>query len=282
MINLATFPNSMHAVVIAPQIDDRHIKNIYQAALSFNIFNFKTVQIIMPDIANVSGGRSIYDHNENKVSIAYSCNTGNVHDALTVVEQNSTQDDGLLIYVTGHGKITNIGTAYLEDGTAQQVNSGFVQMDDDPLVAHNLAAKVNTTFEKFSRFTFADLCYGFDFMKHFVVGKNTVGISASEEGSSSSSETFPHAFWPNLRSHGSIDSSFGYAFMLDNQRERIEQLPQLAKFDKNTLVVKPTELDGGHYWDPQLNGTSAMDGSYGFDNLSRFKQYKLIEEVLND
>lgn len=218
--DILRFRGRKHALIIAPEAEERHMKNIAKAATAFRLTRYASVHQFIPgtvDIAERFGGT--YRHHEparNTIAGIEECIRG-------IQQSYDPSADALTLYVTGHGGIRG--------------GYGALRFDDGVLEARKLAGLVKGTLNDPSLLIIADQCFGADFAEPFITAPHTIGVAASARGCPSYRESFPGAFFPILECQGQVRRSFHLACLEDWNAGL--QRPQYLAFAEGRLRMDP-------------------------------------------
>ena len=239
-----------HALILAPDIEARHLKNIYQGILTFLNLDYQDIHVVMKPLSPIAhlvpadGEKSIRINNQDV--IFYPNKVESITHAMDNLGQGLKQDDLLTIYTTGHG--TYIGPAY-----------SSLLFGNEKLNPFSMRRELQTHIKDRNSYIFiADQCLGFDFIWPMVKQSNGIGIAANKSGDVSYNENFPLAFFPSLRKTKSLKKAFDCAYVQNASKFSYlaRQEPQMIEVVDGKLRAYPD--------DSRTIGSTVAEGDNSF------------------
>tara|TARA_Y100000310_G_scaffold344551_1_gene457918 strand:- start:2053 stop:2886 length:834 start_codon:yes stop_codon:yes gene_type:complete len=150
--NIGDFPNRKHVIILAPNMEERHYKNVESALDYFATTGFVSINVIQNNYAPKPRELFYFGKNKNLRPIVYNgIKTEKFLLALSNTLEVIKHEDLFVLYVTGHGHSSqDVARLLMAEGTITGVS---------------IAEIVNQTAIHNPKFIFADQCFGFDFVK---------------------------------------------------------------------------------------------------------------------
>jgi len=214
---IACFPDRKYALILAPDMTQRHAGNIVRAANAFTALGYEPVEIIMPRGRDVMRASAQEERGYDREFPRSRTNSiWHVQELIEKIAETFVPErDAFTLYVTGHG------------GSFPRTNEAGISFPDGKLAASNLAAVVNETLASPSGLVVCDQCHGHRFAEPFLWHAGMTGVTASE--GDSWYESFPAMFWQFLVLDRSITKAFANAYKQDLSRIDGRQRPQLLR-----------------------------------------------------
>jgi hypothetical protein len=224
-----------HALILAPDIEARHIKNIYQGILTFLNLDYQDIHVVMKPLYSImhavpSSGEKAIMINDHKV-ILYPNKVESVTNAINNLSQEAKNEDIITVYSTGHG--TYIGPAY-----------SSLLFGNEKLNPFTMRRELQTHMkDNASHIFIADQCLGLDFIWPMVKQSNGIGIAANKSGKSSHEENFPLTFFPNLRKTKNLKKAFDCVYIQNTKKSSYlsRQEPQMIEVVDGKLRAYPDD-----------------------------------------
>jgi len=211
--DIAQFEGRKYALILAPELEDRHSHNITNAIETFSALGFEEIKVV----ASQHSGVRIDKMNNTKVTPSVETSLRHVDRALDSLAELIGPTDLFTLYVTGHGSLDN-----------SRNHKAYLQIGGQKLYAGDLADQVNELCPGHARLIISDQCYGADFMYEFTTAAPMVGIAASKTRDCSYSETFPDNFFPALKKTGNVTYAFAQAYLDKEMRHFNQQFPVIT------------------------------------------------------
>jgi hypothetical protein len=229
--DLRRYPGEKFALILAPVMENDHLRNICHAANAFLKLDYRHIGFVTTEThAFHSEGMRTTD---GKTSLTpHSSTLEGITSALDAIRRRfNASRDLFTLYVTGHGKQYGTGEGIPQNGPNEGDRirgSASLDLQGYQLTGEYLSLLVDAKLEKPRALIICDQCYGYDFAKPFV-GHDRLIISASKEGKISRGISFPSVFFPRLKESGCPEEAFAVAYRLDENCEKGIQQPQMVR-----------------------------------------------------
>ena len=225
-----------HALILAPDIEARHIKNIYQGILTFLNLDYQDIHVVMKPLYSIM--HAVPPDREKAVKInnheviLYPNKVESVANAINNLGQEAKNEDIITVYTTGHG--TCIGPAY-----------SSLLFGNEKLNPFTMRRDLQTHIKDNASYIFiADQCLGLDFIWPMVKQSKGIGIAANKSGEPSHEEIFPLSFFPNLRKTKNLKKAFDCTYIQNAKKSSYldRQEPQMIEVVDGKLRAYPDDF----------------------------------------